>query len=209
MEVLSNFSFIQMKPFYSSDNGFTTALCQAQKLGAEQKETIDIKVASVYSLLEELTFRRIRVVITRATEYAVRTVVFLAQQPKNEIVLKKDICRTQEVTPAFLTKILQPLIKAGIVSSQRGVGGGFLLARDPNQITLLDILQAEEGQLKLNHCLVDTNLCHRDSYCSAHEVWYEAQNEMAEVLRRYTVADMVRRQTEKLTCLKHQATATS
>lgn len=148
-------------------------------------------------------------VITRATEYAVRTVVFLAQQPKNEIVLKKDICRTQEVTPAFLTKILQPLIKAGIVSSQRGVGGGFLLARDPNQITLLDILQAEEGQLKLNHCLVDTNLCHRDAYCSAHEVWYEAQNKMAEVLRHYTVADMVRRQEEKLTCLKLQETAAS
>lgn len=148
-------------------------------------------------------------VITRATEYAVRTVVFLAQQPKNEIVLKKDICRTQEVTPAFLTKILQPLIKAGIVNSQRGVGGGFLLARDPNQITLLDILQAEEGQLKLNHCLVDTNLCHRDAYCSAHEVWYEAQNEMADVLKRYTVADMVRRQAEKLTCFKQQASAAS
>lgn len=148
-------------------------------------------------------------VITRATEYAVRTVVFLAQQPKNEIVLKKDICRTQDVTPAFLTKILQPLIKAGIVSSQRGVGGGFLLARDPNEITLLDILQAEEGQLKLNHCLVDTNLCHRDAYCSAHEVWYEAQTEMAEVLKRYSVADMVRRQAEKQTCLKQQAVASS
>lgn len=144
-------------------------------------------------------------VITRATEYAVRTVVFLAQQPQNEIVLKKDICQTQDVTPAFLTKILQPLIKAGIVSSQRGVGGGFLLARDPNDITLLDILQAEEGQLKLNHCLVDTELCHRDAYCSAHEVWFEAQTEMAAVLKRYTVADMVRRQEEKLTCLKKKA----
>lgn len=144
-------------------------------------------------------------VITRATEYAVRTVIFLAQQPKNEIVLKKDICKTQEVTPAFLTKILQPLIKAGIVSSQRGVGGGFLLARDPGDITLLDILQAEEGQLKLNHCLVDTELCHRDSYCSAHEVWHEAQTEMAAVLSRYTVADMVRRQTEKLNYMRSKA----
>jgi Rrf2 family protein len=145
------------------------------------------------------------VVITRATEYAVRTVIFLAQQPKNEIVLKKDICRTQEVTPAFLTKILQPLIKAGIVSSQRGVGGGFLLAKDPNGVTLLDILQAEEGQLKLNHCLVDADVCHRDAYCSAHEVWYEAQTEMAHVLERYSVADMVRRQNEKLSQLKCQA----
>ncbi len=137
-------------------------------------------------------------VITRATEYAIRTIVYLAQQPKSEIVLKKDICRTQNVTPAFLTKILQPLIKAGIVSSQRGVGGGFLLARDPDKITLLDILQAEEGELKLNHCLVDDDACHRDSYCSAHEVWHEAQKEMVQVLEKYSIVELVHREKEKL-----------
>jgi len=145
------------------------------------------------------------VVITRATEYAVRTVIYLAQQPKDDIVLKKDICRTQEVTPAFLTKILQPLIKMGIVSSQRGVGGGFLLARDPSEITMLDILQAEEGLLKLNHCLVDTDFCHRDAYCSAHEVWQEAQQKMAEILQSYTIADLVCREKEKLGLIKLQA----
>jgi Rrf2 family protein len=138
------------------------------------------------------------VVITRATEYAIRTIIYLAQQPKSEIVLKKDICRTQNVTPAFLTKILQPLIKAGIVSSQRGVGGGFLLARDPGEINLLDILQAEEGELKLNHCLVDETVCHRDKHCSAHEVWHEAQDEMVKVLQKYSVAELVLREKEKL-----------
>ncbi|MBE9486802.1 MAG: Rrf2 family transcriptional regulator [Chloroflexi bacterium] len=137
-------------------------------------------------------------VITRATEYAIRTVVFLAQQPKDEIVLKKDICRTQDVTPAFLTKILQPLIKAGIVSSQRGVGGGFLLAKDPGEITLLDIFQAEEGQLKLNYCLLDSEACHRDSYCSVHEVWHEAQNKMIRVLTKYNITELVRREKENL-----------
>lgn len=137
-------------------------------------------------------------VITRATEYAIRTIIYLAQQPKEEIVLKKDICRTQEVTPAFLTKILQPLIKAGIVSSQRGVGGGFLLAKAPDEITLLDILQAEEGPLKLNHCLVESGFCLRDTHCSAHEVWHEVQDEMISVLQRYSVAELVRREKEKL-----------
>lgn len=137
-------------------------------------------------------------VITRATEYAVRTVVYLAQQPKNEVVLKKDICRTQNVTPAFLTKILQPLIKNGIVSSQRGVGGGFLLARDPAQITLLDIFEAQEGDLKLNHCLVDPEFCGRDAYCGAHEVWDKAQRAMSAVLVEYSIADIVHRQQEKL-----------
>ncbi|MCK4690640.1 MAG: Rrf2 family transcriptional regulator [Desulfuromonadales bacterium] len=137
-------------------------------------------------------------VITRATEYAIRTVVFLAQQPKDEIVLKKDICRTQDVTPAFLTKILQPLIKAGIVSSQRGVGGGFLLAKDPSEITLLDIFQAEEGQLKLNYCLLDSEACHRDNYCSVHEVWHEAQDKMIRVLTKYNITELVRREKENL-----------
>lgn len=136
-------------------------------------------------------------VITRATEYAVRTIIYLAQQPKNEIVLKKDICRTQDVTPAFLTKILQPLIKAGIVISQRGVGGGFLLSVDPAEITLLDILQAEEGELKLNHCLVDDDFCRRDEHCSAHEVWHEAQEEMIQVLKKYNIAELVQREEEK------------
>ncbi len=145
-------------------------------------------------------------VITRATEYAVRAVIFLAQQQKDSIVLKKDICRTQEVTPAFLTKIFQPLIKAGIVNSQRGVGGGFLLAKDPSEINMLDILEAEEGKLKLNHCLIDTDFCQRDAYCSAHEVWYDAQREMAEVLKRYSIADLVSREKENLQLLKNPTT---
>lgn len=145
-------------------------------------------------------------VITRATEYAVRAVIFLAQQPKDSIVLKKDICRTQEVTPAFLTKIFQPLIKAGVVNSQRGVGGGFLLAKDPSEINMLDILEAEEGKLKLNHCLIDTDFCQRDAYCSAHQVWYDAQREMAEVLKRYSIADLVLREKENLQLLKNPTT---
>ncbi|RLB77228.1 MAG: Rrf2 family transcriptional regulator [Deltaproteobacteria bacterium] len=145
-------------------------------------------------------------VITRATEYAVRAVIFLAQQQKDSIVLKKDICRTQEVTPAFLTKIFQPLIKAGIVNSQRGVGGGFLLAKDPSEVNMLDILEAEEGKLKLNHCLIDTDFCQRDAYCSAHEVWYDAQREMAEVLKRYSIADLVSREKENLQLLKNPTT---
>jgi len=130
--------------------------------------------------------------------------MYLAQQPKSEIVLKKDICRTQDVTPAFLTKILQPLIKEGIVSSQRGVGGGFLLAKDASEITLFDILQAEEGPLKLNHCLLDTESCARDAYCSAHNAWQEAQTALANVLKQYNIADLVRQQKDNLETLKHK-----
>lgn len=129
-------------------------------------------------------------VITRATEYAIRALLFLAKQPEGEIVYKKDICKTQDITPAFLTKVLQPLIKAGIVGSQRGVGGGFFLAKDPAQVTLLDIVEAEEGPLQLNLCLESNGACSRDLFCPVHGAWQEVQEKMGAVLKSYTFADL-------------------
>ncbi|MDF1579344.1 MAG: Rrf2 family transcriptional regulator [Desulfuromonadales bacterium] len=133
-------------------------------------------------------------VITRATEYAIRAVLHLAKQPKGEIVYKRDICEEQGITPAFLTKILQPLIRAGIVGSQRGVGGGFLLLKDPAEVTMLDVVKAEEGPLYLNHCLVEPQTCTRDLFCPVHGAWREIREEMMASLQRYTFAELVARE---------------
>lgn len=130
--------------------------------------------------------------ITRATEYAIRAVLYMATQPFGEIVLKKDICRTQGITPAFLTKILQPLIKGGIVGSQRGVGGGFYLMKDPASISLYDILVAEEGPLYLNQCLTEPGACERDLFCPVHGAWKDIRGEMMQTLQRYTFAELAR-----------------
>jgi len=142
-------------------------------------------------------------IITRATEYAIRAVLFLSKQPKGEIVLKKDICRTQQVTPAFLTKILQPLIKNGIVGSQRGVGGGFYLLKDAEDISLLDIVEAEEGQLFLNHCLVREGSCERDVFCPVHGAWKQVRDDFVATLKKYSFADLIRQEEENLSCLRN------
>jgi Rrf2 family protein len=136
------------------------------------------------------------VIITRATEYAIRAVLYMACQPQGEIVLKKDICRVQEITPAFLTKILQPLIKAGIVGSQRGVGGGFFLAKAPADITLFDIVKTQEGPLYLNQCLIKEGNCGREFFCPVHGAWHEIRNEFMATLSRFNFADLATRQAE-------------
>jgi len=133
------------------------------------------------------------VIITRATEYAIRAVLHLAEHPPGEIVLKKDICREQDITPAFLTKILQPLIKAGVVGSQRGVGGGFYLLKKPTEISLLDILEAEEGPLYLNQCLVAPGSCERDAFCPVHGAWHEIRKELSTVLSKYSFDQLLKR----------------
>ncbi len=129
-------------------------------------------------------------VITRATEYAIRAVLHMAMQPPGVTVLKKDICREQEVTPAFLTKILQPLIKAGIVGSQRGVRGGFYLSRSADTITLLDVIRAEEGPLHLNLCLLKDGNCTRENYCPVQRVWQNAREQLTATLNGYTFAQL-------------------
>lgn len=130
-------------------------------------------------------------VITRATEYAIRAVLFMAMQPPGTTVLKKDICREQEITPAFLTKILQPLIKSGIVGSQRGVRGGFYLNKDANSITLLDVIKAEEGPIHLNLCLEEEGTCARETCCPVQKVWQEARAGLVNTLGNYTFARLV------------------
>jgi Rrf2 family protein len=134
------------------------------------------------------------VIITRATEYAIRAVLYMAKQPPGQTVLKKDICRAQGVTPAFLTKILQPLIKNGIVGSQRGVSGGFYLAVDPAKITLLDVIEAEEGTPHLNICLENDGVCGRDRTCPVHQVWREARGDLIETLSRHSFANLIERE---------------
>lgn len=133
--------------------------------------------------------------ITRATEYAIRAVLHLSKQPRGEIVLKKDICKEQGVTPAFLTKILQPLIKAGIVGSQRGVGGGFYLVKEPAEVTLYDIVSAQEGPLYLNQCLVRDGACERELLCPVHGAWHELREGFAGMLSSYNFKQLVERET--------------
>ncbi len=137
-------------------------------------------------------------IITRATEYAIRAVLYLAKQPEGQIVLKKNICETQEITPAFLTKIFQPLIKAGIVASRRGVGGGFFLSRAPSDISVYDIYVAQEGELHLNQCLIHKGHCDRDTTCPMHTAWAKARNQMVETLRGYDLSTLVKMEKQNI-----------
>ena len=135
-------------------------------------------------------------IITRATEYAIRAILYMSRQPAGEIVYKKDICKAQDITPAFLTKILQPLIKDGIVGSQRGVGGGFYLAKEPAEITLLDIIKSQEGPVYLNQCLIEEGACEREFFCPVHGAWAEIRSDFMKTLSRYDFASLASRQVQ-------------
>ena len=144
------------------------------------------------------TIRGFVLIITRATEYAIRAILYMSRHPNGEIIYKRDICKAQEITPAFLTKILQPLIKEGIVGSQRGVGGGFFLTRTPSEITLLDIVTAQEGPVFLNQCLVKEGNCNREFFCPVHGAWRKIRSDFMAMLETYDFANLAAQQDDTL-----------
>lgn len=136
-------------------------------------------------------------IITRATEHSITAMLYLAAQHPNPVVSKREICKSEGITPAFLTKILQPLIHGGLVMSKRGVAGGFRLARDPEEITIWDVMKAVEEPLALNVCLTHENPCDRVVYCPVHDMWVEVRDTMEKIFSRKSLAQIAKERQEK------------
>ncbi|MBI5827920.1 MAG: Rrf2 family transcriptional regulator [Deltaproteobacteria bacterium] len=130
--------------------------------------------------------------LTRDGEYAVRAVLHLASQPDGKVSLITEIAEAQGVPKSYLSKIMQHLTRAGLVKSRRGARGGFALARPAEAITLRQVIEAIEGNIYLNICLVRKGECKRDEGCPVHVVWKEAQRKLFEVLDGKTMAQLVK-----------------
>lgn len=129
--------------------------------------------------------------LTRKGEYAVRGILYLAAQPEGTNSLVGDIATAVDVPKAFLAKILQDFVKAGLVVSFRGTGGGFSLAQPADRITLLEVVEAVEGPVMPNRCLVTAGSCERDSTCRVHPVWQRVRSEIITVLGNVTLDELV------------------
>ena len=127
--------------------------------------------------------------------YGVRAMVDLARaHGDGRPVLMGDIAERQGISRKYLHAILTGLREARLVESWRGVHGGYLLARPPEEINLAEIVVALEGPLALVDCVASPGSCERAGACVAHDVWGEASRAMESVLARLTLAEMVRRE---------------
>jgi Rrf2 family protein len=130
--------------------------------------------------------------LTREGDYGIRSVLYLARQPYKKISFVTEISEDYKIPRSFLAKILQKLVKAKIVRSYRGVKGGFSLARQAKDISVLDVLEAIEGKLAMNVCLADKKKCDFSRSCPIHSVWANVQSKVAEVLKKSNFEDLSR-----------------
>ena len=130
--------------------------------------------------------------ITRTEEYGLRGLLFLARQAPEKAVLLSEISRGQKIPEAFLAKIFQRLSKAGVLRSTRGAKGGFLLRKPADQITMREVIEALEGPIVLNRCLLQKGECKEDRDCPLHPVWDEIQQSILKILDRTTMEDLAK-----------------
>jgi Rrf2 family protein len=128
--------------------------------------------------------------LTRAADYAVRVMIHLAAAPQDERPSLPELARAVDAPGSFLSKVLQSLAHAGLISSRRGQAGGFQISPQGQLASMRDVIEAVDGAICLNVCLMSGRACARKSSCPAHPVWAQAQQAMLDVLSKAAIAEL-------------------
>lgn len=125
--------------------------------------------------------------LNQATDYAFRAVLHLSCLPRGQVVEAKLIAEEEHIPMRFLLKIFRLLIQAGIVESYRGINGGYALARTPAEISMLDVIEAIEGPIRINRCLISPGECSKkfSPRCPIHHALFAVQHSMADQFSKY------------------------
>lgn len=133
--------------------------------------------------------------ITRQADYAVRAVLYLARMGNTERAATSTIAEEQHIPPSFLAKIISQLSIAGLLHTSRGARGGVTLAREPKDITLLEVIEAIDGPIQLNECVEEDGSCPFEDDCPLRPVWTDAQEELVKRLKGTDFAQLMARNT--------------
>lgn len=129
--------------------------------------------------------------------YAVRAMLDLAMQDHQSLVLLKDIASRQELPERYLEHLMLSLKNAGLVRSNRGARGGYNLARDISEISVLEILRTTVGDICPVDCVTNSEDCPRASICAVRDVWIEINQAMCDLLGNLSLGELVERQRAK------------
>jgi Rrf2 family protein len=131
------------------------------------------------------------------TRYGTRALLELALHLGEGPVLLKEIAKRQQISLSYLEHLIAPLIAGGIVRSVKGPRGGVFLAKNPEEITLSEVIQLLEGSIGPAECINNPGMCERSEFCVTRDVWGELKMAMNGVLESTTLQGLVERHRKK------------
>lgn len=133
--------------------------------------------------------------LTRAGEYAVRCILYLCNKGQGTLVSRHEIAERSNIPTLFLAKIAQQLAKKGFIEIRQGARGGFVLTKNPADISLLEVVETMIGEIYLNDCILRPETCEAHETCAVHQVWQEARRQLRATLASASMAELSRGRT--------------
>lgn len=127
--------------------------------------------------------------ISQTAEYALRAMVYLAQYPERSHT-NRQIARVTRVPTGYLAKVLQNLSRAGLITSRRGLGGGFALAKPASEITVYEVIQAVDPIPRITACPLKLK-AHKDKLCPLHQRLDNAWELVERSFRNTTLSEII------------------
>ncbi|MGB9677103.1 MAG: RrF2 family transcriptional regulator [Candidatus Ratteibacteria bacterium] len=130
--------------------------------------------------------------ISSKTRYGLRALVQLAECFKGKPVKIEEIAKKQNISEKYLEQIMLQLKKSGFVEGIAGSKGGFILSKNPEEIKVIDIVVALEGDISPVFCVDNPQLCNLSNICSSREVWKGLKEKIYEFLSSIKLSDLIK-----------------
>lgn len=129
--------------------------------------------------------------LSTKSRYGVRAVLEIARNYQKGPIKRRDIAQRQEISDAYLENILLVLRNTGIIETTRGANGGYVLARPPEKITILEIVDSLEGSIAPVECVEDPDGCRKSCSCAARNVWRKLHEARVKILGEMHLSDLL------------------
>jgi Rrf2 family cysteine metabolism transcriptional repressor len=129
--------------------------------------------------------------LSTRSRYGIHAMFDLAKNIGSGPQAIRSIAERQDVPEQYLEQLIGPLRRADLVRSVRGAGGGYLLARPPEEITIGEIVRALEGPLNITDCMADADACSRSGLCPSRLIWERLGQAINDVLDQTSLGDML------------------
>ncbi|MFN8241224.1 MAG: Rrf2 family transcriptional regulator [Bacteroidales bacterium] len=126
---------------------------------------------------------------SKTTSYSLNILSFMARNPETR-VSADSLHRQLGIPYQYLRQLLTNLSKDGIITSERGRNGGFILGRDSRKIFLIDILRISEGEDIMSRCIMGFKKCPFDSFCQMHNLWVDARKSLMEAMEKTSLFEL-------------------
>ncbi|HEY6056649.1 MAG TPA: Rrf2 family transcriptional regulator [Candidatus Limnocylindrales bacterium] len=134
-----------------------------------------------------------RLELTKRGDYAVRAALALARAPAGQLLSVPRIAERMSIPVRFLPQVMSDLVRAELVEALPGRSGGYRLRRPASDISLLDVIDAVEGDSRRRTCVLRGGPCGRDGHCDVHDVFFAAQDAMLATLSSAHLAGLPQR----------------